>query len=163
MLQVSTRLLLAPLLISATTAFAPAQTNTSLIVNVDHRPSISLNGDWHVIIDQYATGLYDFHQNLRKDGFFMNAPFDPNGHPQDYNFATASTLKVPGDWNTQRPELLYYEGPIWYQRDFEHTARPNTRTFLHFGAANYRTFVWVNTKKSLRARGRIHSLRLRDH
>src|SRR5260370_34670904 len=97
MLQASTRLLLAALLIAATTAFSPAQTNTTLIVNVDHRPSISLNGDWHVIIDQYATGLYDFHQNLRKDGFFMNAPFDPSGHPQDYNFANATTLKVPGD------------------------------------------------------------------
>src|SRR5882757_462225 len=145
----STRLLFTALLISATAAHsqAPVQTNTTLLVNIDHRPASSLNGDWHVIVDQYATGLYDFHQNLRKDGFFMNAPFDPSGHPQDYNFANASTLKVPDDWNTQRPELLYYEGPIWYQRDFEHTAKPNTRTFLHFGAANYRTFVWVNTKK----------------
>jgi beta-glucuronidase len=149
MLQGSTRFLLVALLISATAAHsqAPLQTNTTLLVDVDRRPVTSLDGDWHVIADQYATGLYDFHQNLRKDGFFMNAPFDPTGHPQDYNFANASTLKVPGDWNTQRPELLYYEGPIWYQRDFEHTAKLNTRTFLHFGAANYRTFVWVNTKK----------------
>src|SRR5437868_3152179 len=147
--QASTRLLLAALLFSAAAAYSqePVQANTTLLVNIDHRPVTSLNGDWHVIVDQYATGLYDFHQNLRKDGFFMNAPFDPNGHPQDYNFANASTLKVPGDWNTQRPELLYYEGPIWYERDFEHTAKPGTRTFLHFGAANYRTFVWLNTKE----------------
>jgi beta-glucuronidase len=143
MLQSATHLLLAALLASP----AIAQTNTTLLVDVDHRPAVSLNGDWHAIPDQYATGLYDFHQVLRKDGFFMNAPFDPNGHPQDYNFANASTLKVPGDWNTQRPELLYYEGPIWYQRDFEYTAKANTRTFLHIGAANYRTFVWVNTQK----------------
>src|SRR6202042_1361722 len=147
MLQASIRPLLAVLLVSATITSLRAQTNTTLLVDLDHRPAISLNGDWHAIVDQYATGLYDFHQNLRKDGFFMNAPFDPNGHPQDYNFANASTLKVPSDWNTQRPELFFYEGPIWYQRDFEHTARPNTRTFLHIGAANYRTFVWVNTKK----------------
>ena len=141
-----TRFLSILLLVSATLSLQ-AQTNTTLLVDIDHRPATSLNGDWHVIVDQYATGLYDFHQNLRKDGFFMNAPFDPNGPPQDYNFANASTLKVPGDWNTQRPDVLYYEGPIWYQRDFEHTAKPNTRTFLHFGAANYRTFVWVNTQK----------------
>ena len=147
--QASSRIVLAALLFSATAAHsqAPAPANTTLLVNIDHRPAASLDGDWHVIVDQYATGLYDFHQNLRKDGFFMNAPFDPKGHPQDYNFANGSTLKVPGDWNTQRPELLYYEGPIWYERDFEHTAKPGTRTFLHFGAANYRTFVWVNTKK----------------
>ena len=147
MYQAPTRLLAALLLVSAAAANLEAQANTPLLVNIDNRPATSLNGDWHVIVDQYATGLYDFHQNLRKDGFFMNAPFDPNGHPQDYNFANASTLKVPGDWNTQRPDLLYYEGPIWYEKDFEHTAKPDTRTFLHFGAANYRTFVWVNTKK----------------
>jgi beta-glucuronidase len=147
MLQAPFRLLAALLL----TLPAIAQTNTTLLVNVDHRPATSLNGDWHAIVDQYATGLYDFHQNLRKDGFFMNAPFDPNGHPQDYDFSKASTLKVPGDWNTQRPELLYYEGPIWYEKDFEHTLTSETsfpkKTFLHIGAANYRTFVWVNTKK----------------
>ncbi|WP_158942300.1 glycoside hydrolase family 2 protein [Granulicella sp. S190] len=124
-----------------------AQTNTTLLADIDHRAATSLNGDWHTIVDQYATGLYDFHQNLRKDGFFMNAPFDPHGDPHDYNFANAATLRVPGDWNTQRPDLLYYEGPIWYEKDFQHTAAPNTRTFLHIGAANYRTFVWVNTKK----------------
>jgi beta-glucuronidase len=145
--QASIRLVVAALLVSAAATSLQAQTNTTLLVNVDHRPATSLNGDWHVIVDQYATGLYDFHQNLRKDGFFMNAPFDPNGHPQDYNFANAATLKVPGDWNTQRPDLLFYEGPIWYEKDFEHSAKPNTRTFLHIGAANYRTFVWVNTKK----------------
>jgi beta-glucuronidase len=143
MLQSATRLLLAALLVSP----AIAQTNTTLLVDVDHRPVTSLNGDWHMIVDQYSTGLYNLHQELRKDGFFMNAPFNPNGSPQDYNFANASTLKVPGDWNTQRPELLYYEGPIWYQRDFNHTSKPNTRTFLHIGAANYRSIVWVNTKK----------------
>jgi beta-glucuronidase len=124
-----------------------AQTSTNLLVDIDHRPATSLDGDWHAVVDQYATGLYDFHQNLRKDGFFLNAPFDPTGHPQDYDFSKASTLKVPGDWNTQRPELLYYEGPIWYEKDFQYTAKPNTRTFLHIGAANYRTFVWANTKK----------------
>jgi beta-glucuronidase len=142
--QAPIHLLLAVLLLASPVV---AQTNTTLLVDVDHRPATSLNGDWHVIVDQYATGLYTFHQELRKDGFFVNAPFDPSGNPQDYNFANAATLKVPGDWNTQRPELLYYEGPIWYERDFGHAAKPNTRTFLHIGAANYRAFVWVNTKK----------------
>jgi beta-glucuronidase len=146
MFQASIRhLLVSALLLSS--AKLQAQTNPTILVNIDHRPATSLNGDWHVIVDQYATGLYDFHQNLRKDGFFMNAPFDPNGHPQDYNFANASTLKVPGDWNTQRPDLLRYEGVIWYERDFQYTVKPSTITYLHIGAANYRTFVWVNTQK----------------
>src|SRR3984885_6151390 len=147
MLQAAPRLLLAALL-TLPSALAPAQTsNTTVLVDIDPRPTPSLDGDWHPIVDQYATGLYDFHQNLRPDGFFMNAPFNPAGDPHDYNFAKAATLRVPGDWNTQRPDLISYEGPIWYEKDFKHTTKPNTRTFLHFGAANYRTFVWVNTKK----------------
>jgi len=144
----ATRNLLAAFLIATPTLVqTQAQTGTTLLVDIDHRPATSLNGEWHTIVDQYSTGIYTLHQELRKDGFFMNAPFDPNGHPQDYNFGNAPTLRVPGDWNTQRPELFYYEGPIWYERDFQHVSKPNTRTFLHIGAANYRTFVWVNTKK----------------
>jgi beta-glucuronidase len=146
MLRTPARFLVTGILLVAA-ADLRAQSNTTLLVDIDHRATTSLNGDWHAIVDQYATGLYTFHQELRKDGFFMNAPFDPSGHPQDYNFANAATLKVPGDWNTQRPELLYYEGPIWYERDFEYATKPNTRTFLHIGAANYRSFVWINTKK----------------
>jgi beta-glucuronidase len=138
------RLLLAALLFTSPII---AQTNTTLLVDIDHRTTTSLDGDWHAIVDPYSTGLYTFHQELRKDGFFMNAPFNPDGDPHDYNFATAPTVRVPGDWNTQRPDLFFYEGVVWYQKDFEHTAQPGTRTFLHIGAANYRTFVWVNTKK----------------
>jgi beta-glucuronidase len=147
MLQPATRILLTVLLLATPALAQTNPTNTTLLVDIDHRSSTSLDGDWHTIIDQYSTGIYNLHQEIRKDGFFMNAPFDPNGHPQDYNFPNAPVLRVPGDWNTQRPELLYYEGPIWYEKDFQHTAKPNTRTFLHIGAANYRTFVWVNTKK----------------
>jgi beta-glucuronidase len=143
---VSRTLLAAALLLSSASSLAQTA-DTTILVDIDHRTTTSLDGDWHTIVDQYATGLYDFHQNLRPDGFFMNAPFNPAGDPHDYNFANAATLRVPGDWNTQRPDLLSYEGPIWYEKNFKHTAKPDSRTFLHFGAANYRSFVWVNTKK----------------
>ena len=141
--QAPTRLLL-PVLLLVSAATSQAQTNTTLLVDIDHRPATSLNGDWHVIVDQYATGLYTFHQELRKDGFFMNAPFDPSGNPQDYNFANASTLKVPGDWNTQRPDLFYYEGVVWYQKDFQHTAQPkmeSARERLRAGLGLLRGFA----------------------
>jgi beta-glucuronidase len=145
--QSATRALLTAILLAATAAHPQTPTNTTLLVDVDHRTATSLDGDWHAIVDPYSTGLYTFHQEIRKDGFFMNAPFDPHGEPHDYNFATAPTLKVPGDWNTQRPDLFYYEGVVWYKKDFDFTPKPDTRTFLHIGAANYRSFVWVNTKK----------------
>ena len=68
-------------------------------------------------------------------------------HNGEYDFATAPTLNVPGDWNTQVPQLFNYEGVVWYQRDFDAQPKPGTRTFLHIGAANYRSHVWVNQKR----------------
>jgi beta-glucuronidase len=140
-------LLFAAALLGLPIPLAHAQNGTTLLVDIDHRSSTSLDGDWHTIVDPYSTGLYTFHQELRKDGFFMNAQPDPHGEPRDYNFAASPTLKVPGDWNTQRPDLFYYEGAVWYEKTFQHTAKPNTRTFLHIGAANYRSFAWVNKQK----------------
>jgi beta-glucuronidase len=54
---------------------------------------------------------------------------------------------VPGDWNTQRPELLFYEGTVWYKRDFDYVVKPGRRVFLWFGAANYRAIVYLNGSK----------------
>jgi beta-glucuronidase len=68
-------------------------------------------------------------------------------HNAEYDFATAPTIKVPGDWNTQIPQLFNFEGVLWYQRDFDAQPQPGTRTFLHIGAANYRSHVWVNQKR----------------
>ena len=36
----------------------------------------------------------------------------------EHDFDTSPTLRVPGDWNSQRPELLLYEGTVWYERAF---------------------------------------------
>lgn len=43
--------------------------------------------------------------------------------------------------------LFFYEGPLWYQRDFSFTPEPGKRVFLHIGAANYRSWFWVNGMK----------------
>jgi beta-glucuronidase len=51
---------------------------------------------------------------------------------------------VPGDWNTQRQSLLFYEGSIWYERSFDYAKTANKRVFVHFGAANYKAFVYLN-------------------
>jgi beta-glucuronidase len=127
-------------------AQASKSDTTTLLVNVDHRNTISLNGDWHVIADPYGTGLYDFHQHLRPNGYFMNEK-RVEGSPLEYDFAKSATLRVPGDWNTQRESLFMYEGPMWYQRDFSYQRKPGQRVFLHVGAANYRSYVWVNGEK----------------
>lgn len=118
----------------------------TLLVDVDHRHSVSLNGDWHTIVDPYATGLYSFHGQKRTDGFFMDRHYSPAGPLVEYDFAKSPVLRVPGDWNTQGSSLFYYEGVLWYERKFEHQAKPHTRSFLHIAAANYRGSIWVNTK-----------------
>ena len=130
-------------------AYAQKPLNT-LLVGVDRRTTTSLNGDWHYLVDQPpAKGLYSAPGKVRDNGYGMNShPNISTGpHNEEYDFATAPTLKVPGDWNTQDPTLFRFEGVVWYQRDFDFHPEAGTRTFLHIGAANYKSFVWVNQKR----------------
>jgi beta-glucuronidase len=130
----------------APTAPQPFQT---LLVGVDHRQVVSLDGDWHYLVDQSPyRALYSPTGTILDNTYALNThPNIVGPHNQEYDFATAPTLKVPGDWNTQVPELFNYEGVVWYQRDFEFQPKSGTRTFLHIGAANYRSHVWVNQKR----------------
>src|SRR5260370_1165919 len=74
--------LIAVLLLLSAAASLRAQPDTTLLVNIDHRPATSLNADSHVIVDQYATVLYDFHQNLRKhDVLAVDDPRNADGVP----------------------------------------------------------------------------------
>ena len=122
-----------------------AQLGTTVLVDADHRTAQSLNGDWHYIVDPYDGGLYTFHREIRKDGFFLDgAPEAGSVGLVEYDFNKSPTLKVPGDWNTQHDSLFYYEGLLWYQRDFTYQVIPGHKTFLHVGAANYKSIAWVN-------------------
>jgi beta-glucuronidase len=124
---------------------ANAQSIPTVLADVDHRQSISLNGDWHTIIDPYFDGLYTFHREIRDDGYFLNeAPHPGSNKLLEYDFSKSPTLRVPGDWNSQRELLYYYEGLIWYQRDFNYEPREHHRAFIHIGAANYKAILWVN-------------------
>ena len=123
-------------LVSASISFA--QSPSPLIQNVSTRRTLSLDGDWHYIVDPHEEGT------ARR--FYLNGkPFGSRNFVE-YDFNTSPTLRVPGDWNFQRPELQWYEGTLWYQKSFDYHAQPNLRAFLHFGAANYRARVWLNEK-----------------
>jgi beta-glucuronidase len=121
--------------------------SSTVLAGVDQRAAISLDGDWHAIVDPYATGLQDFHGKARADGFEQNREPKSPGDLVEYSFAKSVTLRVPGDWNTQRESLLYYEGVVWYEKDFVYQPKAGKRVFLHIGAANYRAYVWVNGQK----------------
>jgi beta-glucuronidase len=117
---------------------------STVLAAVDRRANISLDGDWHAIVDPYGTGMTDFHGKARSDGFQQNLEAKDPGALVEYDFAKSTALRVPGDWNTQRESLFYYEGLVWYEKDFAYHPKQNRRVFLHIGSANYRSYVWVN-------------------
>lgn len=110
-----------------------------VLTGADRRQATSLNGEWSTIVDPYSNGFSTYFRNEKAK------PGDTR--PTEYDFAKASKLKVPGDWNTQRESLFYYEGPIWYERDFAYHSKEHMRIFLHIGAANYRSWFWINGQK----------------
>ena len=133
------------LALMAACGWGQVQPGTTVLVDSDHRTAQSLNGDWHYIVDPYDGGLYNFHREIRKDGFFLNGvPETGSEGLLEYDFSKAPTLKVPGDWNTQHESLFNYEGLLWYQRDFTYQQAAGHKTFLHIGSANYKSIAWVN-------------------
>ena len=123
---------------------AVAQSRTTLLVDVDRRPTISLDGPWHFIADPYRGGWGSSGDVPGNHGYVANAHYTPGGPLIEYDFAKSPTLEVPGDWNTQRKDLYYYEGLLWYERGFTFQRKAGTRVFLHIGAANYAAYVFVN-------------------
>ncbi|WP_250461079.1 glycoside hydrolase family 2 protein [Microbulbifer litoralis] len=123
-----------------------------LIVNTDSRESVSLNGTWHYILDPYETGFYNYRYKERSEGdpeAYWNRPVTKHrSERREHGYRAPYTLEVPGDWNSQDDTFTYYEGTVWYQRDFD---RPqlgkNQRVFLYFGAVNYEAHVYLNGKK----------------
>ena len=109
----------------------------SILLNPYNRKNvISLNGEWNAIIDPYSRGEIA--------GFYKNKK--PAGKTDfiEYSFSDAFRLHVPGDFNSQLPELKYYEGNVWYQRIVKLNTSSDKRQFLYFAGANYFTRVWLN-------------------
>jgi beta-glucuronidase len=120
-----------------------------LVQNPSARQNLSLNGPWKTIVDPYEAGYYDFHLNPIPGGGLGadRVPANKSDHLELTFLPDAATLQVPGDWNTQKPEFLWYEGTIWYKREFNCAKRPGRRLFLWFGAANYQAIVFLNGKR----------------
>lgn len=119
----------------------------TLLVDLDHRPQISLDGQWHYIPDPLRQGWGSNPDHASLHGFAQDAHYTPGGPLVQYDFSRSPTLSVPGDWNTQKKPLLYYEGLLWYQRNFTAHPHPGAHLFLHFGAASYEASVFVNDRQ----------------
>ena len=113
----------------------------SLLSNIEGRNFTSLNGKWEIIIDPFNSGAGNWNP-IWKD-------LHPTGKYDfyEYQFDNAITLNVPGDWNSQHPNLLYYEGTVWYKKTFRYQQKESKRTFVYFGGANYNVDVYLNNEK----------------
>jgi beta-glucuronidase len=123
------------------------------IQNIKGREHLSLNGKWNYIIDPYQMGYLDYRQEpfdeskTGKGGFYDNLTNLKKTERAEYDFSFEPTLQVPGDWNSQDQRLKFYEGTLWYKRDFALNIDSNKRYFLHFGAVNYESNIYLNGQK----------------
>ena len=137
-----------PLLLTALCLQAGAVRAMDLIQNPAGRPVVDLDGEWRIIVDPYENGYYSYRYTERSDGYFLNERARSPSDLVEYDFSRSPTLAVPGDWNSQSERLFFYEGTLWYQRDFALDKRPGKRYLLHFGAVNYTAVVYVNGRKA---------------
>ena len=127
----------AVLAVSDETLPGTAQGNVpTAMTNVYGRDYTLLNGKWNVIVDLYDQG--------RKMEVYRNRKPQKPEEFYEYSFDGGMRLNVPGDWNSQYPELMYYEGTVWYARHFDAVQEPGKRMFLYFGAVSYRCNVYLN-------------------
>ncbi|MES2200770.1 MAG: glycoside hydrolase family 2 TIM barrel-domain containing protein [candidate division FCPU426 bacterium] len=118
-----------------------------LIQNPGGRDVTSLNGTWKIIVDPYETGYFDYRHQESAWGYGQDAKPKNKQELLEYDFDRSPSLQVPGDWNSQREDLKYYEGTLWYRKAFEATPKAGKRYFLRFDAANYEAKVWLNGAK----------------
>jgi beta-glucuronidase len=134
-------------------AITPVYCQTT-IQNIYNHNTFTLNGKWNYIIDPYETGYYNYryepYDKFKNPGggFFLDRKPQNKSELIEYSFDSSPTLWVPGDWNSQDEKLLYYEGTIWYRKLFDYQkSSPSSRVFVHFGAINYESDVYLNGKK----------------
>jgi beta-glucuronidase len=124
------------------------QGKDSLVLqNVYLRDYQSLNGSWNYIIDPFDMGYYDYRLRENPNGFFKNRKARHKADLVEYNFDTAPLMTIPSDWNTKNPQLFFYEGSVWFKKDFNYTPSSGKRTFIYFGAVNYDAKVYLNGEK----------------
>lgn len=135
--------------------FAQLSAQEELLIDVYNRPSQSLDGKWNYIVDPYENGFFNYRlipfedlENPGNGAYFTNAKPANKSELVEFDFDKSETLTVPGDWNTQKENLFYYEGSIWYKKSFDYAAsKEGSRSFIYFGAVNYRADVYLNGKK----------------
>ena len=115
---------------------ASAMAAETYISNIYGRSYQILNGKWDAIVDLYDAG----HQAK----IYLNKKAIGETDFYEYSFENGLRLNVPGDWNSQSPELKYYEGTVWYSRHFNAVSNDKHRYFLYFCGVSYRCNIYLN-------------------
>lgn len=117
-----------------------------LLSNINSRNNISLNGKWNYIVDPLENGYYDYRlMPFKTNGFFENKKFSTS-ELIEYNFETSPTMDIPSDWNSADKSFFFYEGTMWFKKDFVYKKSAKMKGILYFGAVNYDAKVYVNGK-----------------
>jgi len=95
--------------------------NEALIINADHRKTVTLNGDWEIIIDPYENGFYNYRYEENPNGYFKNLKPESERDLIEYEFNSSNTLAVPGDWNSQKTELIFYTISFLHKKSFDYS------------------------------------------
>jgi beta-glucuronidase len=111
------------------------------MTNIAGRKIIPLNGKWKMIIDAFDAGSGNWL------AFYKDRKPSGNKDFVEYSFDGGPSLNVPGDFNSQLPELNYFESSVWYKKKFSYTKNTGKRLFIHFGAVNYKAEVYLNSTK----------------
>ncbi|PTB97249.1 hypothetical protein C9994_03815 [Marivirga lumbricoides] len=120
---------------------------TDLLQNIQGRNTTSLNGMWEIIVDPLENGYYNHRYKAKPDGYFINKKMESPSDLIEYDFDSDWQISVPGDWNTQFDKLYYYEGTVWYKRDFHFNGNADEEAYLYFEAVNYEATVYLNGEK----------------
>ncbi|SEP25528.1 beta-glucuronidase [Halogranum amylolyticum] len=119
------------------------------------RETTSLDGTWQAIPDQYENfeGYFeDFFGDGEDDmptGFAPKPIYEPEAsvenEPCDFNIHDGRSVEIPSSWGEELPEFRHYEGWVWFAKSFDcDTEQSGARSFLRFGAVNYKAKVWLN-------------------
>ena len=98
---------------------------------IDSRNTRSLNGSWKFLVDPMQVGTPGSQRIF--GGWATSRKPEDEYQLLEYSYADAADVRVPGDFNTQFDELLYYRDTVWYQRRFDVEHMEEGRYHLWFG------------------------------
>ncbi len=103
------------------------------------RETLTLDGLWKFLLDPNDRGDKWFEYYRRESA-------DPNlEFMRGFDKLLWREMQIPGCWNVHDSTLEWYEGVVWFAREFDLPADWAGKSItLRFGAVNYHARVWLN-------------------